>query len=129
MKVPPKAVQAPPPSKRTASAFVADVGWALSALPDCFAQTSKSTGPLKYVLSNLPSGAAMLRPGATVDSANCHVTVESDTVLVTRGADRMRVPPIARLYEAPGWLALLRGADNGFELRVYRIYAAPSGRR
>lgn len=117
--VPPKAAQSEPPSKRNTNAFFADAGWALSVLPDCFTQISKSTGPLKYVLGNLPPAAAMLRPGATVDSADCHVTVTANTVLVTRGTDRLRVPPIARLYQAPGRLALLRGADDGFELRVY----------
>lgn len=127
VKVPPKAAQSEPPSKRESSAFVADAGWALSVLPDCFTQTSKSTGPLKYVLTNLPSGASMLRPGDRVVSADCKVAVTSDTVVVTRGADRLRVPPIARLYEAPGAVALLRGADDGFELRVYRTVAAPTG--
>jgi len=128
VRVPPKAAQTPPPSKRAdAGAFVADAGWALSVLPECFSQKSKSTGPLKYVLANLPSGAHMLRPGATVDSADCHVTVSAATVVVTRGSDRLRVPPVARLYEGPGTVALLRGADDGFELRVYETVAAPSG--
>lgn len=117
--VPPKASQTQPPSKRGTGAFIADAGWALSVLPECFTQTSKSNGPLKYVLANLPTGASMLRPGATVNSADCTVSVAGDTVVVTRGSDKLRVPPIARLYQAPGHLALLRGADDGFELRVY----------
>lgn len=125
--VPPKAAQSEPPSKRGTGAFIADAGWALSVLPECFTQTSKSTGPLKYVLADLPSGASMLRPGTTVNSADCVVSVTGDTVVVTRGTDRLRVPPIARLYQAPGSLALLRGADDGFELRVYATFAAPSG--
>jgi hypothetical protein len=120
VKVPPKAAQAPPPSKRVAAAFVGDAPWALSALPECFTQQSKSNGPLKYVLAQLPTGAAMLRPGSVVDVADCRVAVTADTVLVTRGSDRLRVPPISRLYRAPGSLALLRGADDGFELRVYK---------
>ena len=117
--VPPKAAQSEPPSKRGSSAFVANAGWALSVLPECFTQTEKVTGPAKYVLAQLPAGASMLRPGASVDVADCHVTVSNDTVLVVRGSDRIRVPPIARLYRAPGSLALLRGADDGLELRVY----------
>lgn len=117
--VPPKAAQSERPSKGGSPAFVGTAGWALSALPECFMQISKSTGPLQYVLVNLPSGASMLRPGVTVRSADCRVSVEADTVVVRRGSDKIRVPPIARLYQAPGTLALLRGADNGFELRVY----------
>ncbi len=120
VRVPPKAAQTPLPSKRSEGAFVAEAGWALSVLPECFRQTSKSTGPLQFVLANLPRGSAMLRPGATLDFADCRVHVDSDTVLVARGADRLRVPPIARLYEAPGSISLLRGAGNGFELRVYQ---------
>lgn len=127
VRVPPKAAQTQPPSKREAGAFIADAGWALSVLPECFTQTSKSTGPLKYVLANLPAGSSMLRPGTTVNSADCTVSVTGDTVVVTRGSDKLRVPPIARLYQSPNRLALLRGADNGFELRVYATVAAPSG--
>jgi hypothetical protein len=120
VKVPPKAAQTPPPSKRLAKAFVADAPWALSALPECFTQQSKSTGPLTYVLGQLPPGAAMLRPGAIVAVADCRVAVTAETVVVTRGSDRMRVPPISRLYQAKGSIALLRGAGDGFELRVYK---------
>lgn len=123
--VPPKAAQSPPPSKRTSTAFVGDAPWALSALPECFTQTSKSTGPLNYVLANLPSGASMLRPGASMDVANCHVAIEGDSVIVSRGSDRMRIPAPARVYEAHGTTALLRGARGGYELRVYRNVAAP----
>lgn len=125
--VPPKAAQSEPPSKRGSSAFIADAGWALSALPECFIQTERVSGPSKYVLSQLPRSASMLRPGASVDVADCHVVVSGDTVLITRGSDRLRIPPIARLYQAPGTIALLRGADDGLELRVYATVAAPTG--
>lgn len=128
VKVPQKAAQTPVPSKREASAFVADAGWALSVLPECFTQTSRSTGPLKYVLAQLPAGASMLRPGAHVDSGDCHVTVTPQSVVVTRGTDRLGVPPVARLYEAPGSIALLRGGVGGFELRVYHVLGAPRGK-
>lgn len=121
VKVSPKAAQSAPPSKRQTAAFTAsDAPWALGTLPECFQETSKSTGPLKYVLAHLPHGAAMLRPGAVMDVADCHVEVAGEQVLVLRGSDRLRIPPPARLYRAPGSLALLRGADNGYELRVYR---------
>jgi hypothetical protein len=119
VRVPPKAAPTEPPSNGGSPAFVANAGWALSVLPECFTQTQKVTGPAKYVISQLPKGASMLHPGASVDVADCHVTVNGDTVLVTRGNDKIRIPPIARLYAAPGSLALLRGADDGLELRVY----------
>ncbi|HLI97146.1 MAG TPA: hypothetical protein VKT72_13840 [Candidatus Baltobacteraceae bacterium] len=119
--VPPKAAQTPPPSKRVESAFVANVGWAFSALPECFTQTERVNGPPKYVLARVPQGATMLRPGAVIDAADCHVAVTSDTVVITRGTDRLSVPPIARLYNVPGGsIALLRVANGGYELRVYQ---------
>lgn len=61
----------------------------------------------------------MLRPGASLAVANCRIAIQGDSVLVTRGTDRLRIPAPARLYEAPGAVALLRGADDGYELRVY----------
>jgi hypothetical protein len=127
-RVPPKAAQTPRPSKRRAGAFVANAGWALSALPECFTQTEKVTGPPKYVLAQVPQGASMLRPGAVIVTADCRLAVTSDTVLITRGSDRLSVPPIARLYQVPGGsIALLRTADDGYELRVYATVAAPTG--
>ena len=120
VKTPPKAAQTPPPSKRRESAFVGDAAWALSALPECFMQTERASGPLKYVLSQLPPRASMVRPGGALDVADCHVTVQGESVLVRRGMDRLRIPAPARLYQAPGSVALLRGANNGYELRIYR---------
>jgi hypothetical protein len=120
VKTPPKAAQTPPPSKRAESSFTGEAAWALSALPECFMQTERASGPLNYVLSQLPPSAAMVRPGSTIDVADCHLAIQGASVLVTRGSDRLRIPGPARVYRAPGSLALLRGADNGYELRIYR---------
>jgi hypothetical protein len=108
--------------------FRGDAPWALSALPECFDQTSKSTAPsLRYIESHLPAGAAMVRPPAKLQYGDCTLRVRSDEVYVDRGSDHMHIPPQARLYTAPGTIALLRGANGGYELRVYRTVAAPSG--
>lgn len=120
VKVPPKAAQTPPPSARHAGAFDANAGWALSALPECFTQIEKVTGPPKYVLARLPAGASMLYPGTALSVADCRVTVTKNTVVVRRGEDRLQVPPIARLYRAPGTLSLLRSSGGGYELRIYK---------
>lgn len=120
--VPPKAAQREAEGPRKAVAFTGDAPWALSALPECFEQTSKSTAPtLQYIEGHLPSGAAMVRPPAKLQYADCTVRVVGDEVLVDRGADHMRIPPQARIYTAPGSLSLLRGANGGYELRVYRV--------
>jgi hypothetical protein len=127
VKTPPKAAQTPPPVNHREGAFTADASWALSALPECFMQTERASGPLKYVLQQLPPDAAMVRPGSAIDVADCHVAIEGESVLVTRGSDRLRIPAPARLYEAAGSVALLRGANNGYELRIYRTMPAPTG--
>jgi hypothetical protein len=119
--VPPKASQTAPPSRRRSTAFAGDAPWALSALPECFKQRSKSTGPLRYVEAQLPLQAAMVRPPATLRFADCTVSVRDDRIVVTRGPDRLRVPPPARLYRGSGTLALLRGADGGYDLRIYSV--------
>jgi hypothetical protein len=127
--VTPKPAQAEAEGARRPRAFTGDAPWALSALPECFDQTSKSTSPtMPYILAHLPKGAAMVRPPATLRYADCTLRVSADgEVLVDRGNDHMRIPPQARIYTAPGNIALLRGAEGGYELRVYRAIAAPSG--
>jgi hypothetical protein len=127
--VPPKAAQHVAEGERKAGAFSGDAPWALSALPECFDQTSKATSPtLPYVLAHLPAGAAMVRPPATLQYADCTVRVTGDEVFVDRDGDHMHIPPQARIYTAPGSIALLRGSEGGYELRVYRVIAAPTGR-
>jgi hypothetical protein len=117
--VPPKAAQTPPPSARRSTAFHGDAPWALSALPECFAQVSKTTGPPRYVLAHLPKGATMVRPPQDLTFADCKLHVAGETIYVQRGVDRLRVPPPARLYVSDGEVALLRGGAGGYELRVY----------
>ncbi len=102
-------------------AFSGDAPWALSALPECFTQASKTTSPqLQPVLQHLPKGATMVRPPADLRYADCTLLVRGDVIYVRRGGDRMRVPPAARLYVSGNGLALLRSLEGGYELRVYR---------
>lgn len=122
--VPPKASQTLAPSQRGHSNVYGDAPWAMSALPECFTQVSKTSGPRAYVLAHLPAGATMMRPGESVSLSDCTLQVSGDTILVTRGADRLRIPPIARLYRAGTSLALLRGGGGGLELRVYETSSA-----
>lgn len=120
--VPPKAAQTPQSSKRPSTAFRGDAPWALSALPECFEPESKTTGPLAYVLAHLGSNAQPVRSMETLHAADCTVRVRGEEIDVDRGADRLRIPPPARLYRLPGFgVALLRGAGHGFELRTYRV--------
>lgn len=96
-----------------------DAPWALSALPECVIQTSVTTGPRAYVLAHLPRAAAPVSSHAVLHYGNCTVTVDGNQAYVARGPDRFRIPPVVRLYRAPGALAVLREDGVGNELRVY----------
>lgn len=129
VRTPPKAAQSEPPSKRRPSGFVAqDAEWALSALPECFTQTERASGPLRYVMGELELNAVMVRPPATLQYADCTLRIQGKTVYVDRGSDHLRIPPPTRVYTSrSGRLYLLHGANDGYELRVYRTNAAPTG--
>lgn len=110
--------------KRGNGAFAGDAPWALSALPECFVQESRTTGPLRFVMAHLPKGATLVLPGRTLTAADCSVFVKGNEVWVWRGKDRLRVPPPSQLYasgrlSAGGTLALLQGGGRGYDLRVY----------
>lgn len=114
---------------RRNAAFTGEGPWALSALPECFTQLTRTTGPRTYVLQHLPKNAVRVPAGSTIDAADCRVFVHGGDVWAWRGKDRLRVPAPARLYEVPGaanqrMLALLQGSANAFDLRVYRLAAS-----
>jgi hypothetical protein len=97
-----------------------DAPWALSALPDCMEQISVSSGPIAYVRSKLPRGAAVIPPGSQLVYGPCTIFVRDGELLVSRGSDRLRVPPYVTLFQDDdGTLALLRQAGTHGELRIY----------
>jgi hypothetical protein len=112
-----KVTASPPPAENVTG----NAPWALSALPDCFTQTSQTTGSASYVATQLPAGAQLVRPGAHLTYGTCTILVRDDELLVTRGSDRLRVPPHARLYTTGKSLALLRTSAAGTDLRIYDI--------
>jgi hypothetical protein len=121
--VPPKASQTQPPSARKPQSFRGDAPWALSALPECFSQLSKTVGPQAYVMAHLPAGLSAARSGEVLYSGDCKLQVRGETILVDRGSDRMRIPPPVRIYYGKNLFALLRGGVGGLELRVYQAAA------
>ena len=96
-----------------------DAPWALSALPDCLIQQSEATGSLAYVRSKLPEGATAVTTGTILRYGPCTILVRDGEALVSRGEDRMRIPPHVTLYRAGNGLALLRESGVRGELRVY----------
>jgi hypothetical protein len=102
------------------SSLGGDAPWALSALPECVTQVSKSTGSLRYVRAHLPAGARLVAPPARLTYGDCAISVQGDQAFVRRGSDRFRIPPHVRFYRASGALAMIREAADGIELRVYQ---------
>lgn len=110
-------------------AFTGSGSWALSALPECFVQRSRITGPRQYVFAHLPRGAVRVPEGVTVTAGDCRVFVRGGDVWAWRGKDRLRVPAPAALFRQrqPQGLtiALLQGSGKAFDLRLYDA-AAPN---
>jgi len=118
----------PPPARTDANAgfvatpeprFVGQGGWVLSALPGCFTQQSSTEGPSALVAPEVPQDALRIAPGTTLRRGSCTVLVRPHDIWVFRGADRLRVPPEARLYHGPQGLTLVYRHAGRTEVRVY----------
>ncbi len=96
-----------------------DAPWALSALPECLIQQSISTGSLGYVRSKMPADATTVLSGTILHYGPCTIFVRDGEALVSRGPDRLRIPPHVTLYRAGNRLALLRENGATGELRIY----------
>lgn len=114
---------APPPLR-------GDAPWALSALPECMIQTQEWKGTLAWVRGHLPRLARLVAPSSTLRYNNCTIVVSRDDAVVSRGSDRLRIPPIAHLYRFPAangrpqGIALIRSDCVRAACRsVLRIYS------
>lgn len=119
LRVPPKPADPYGTGARSNGALRGDAPWALSALPDCLRQRQKTTGPEAYVAAHLPAGMAPVAPGSTLVYGPCTISVAGGEAWVTRGPDRLRIPPNVQFYRAPGVLALVRSSGSNYELRIY----------
>lgn len=97
---------------------------ALSTLPDCFKQTGLYRGPRAFVDAHVPTHGATLAPNTVLHINACTLTVGSDDVTVTRGADRVRVPPRSHLARIAGGFLLTTVDGAHEEARSYRITPA-----
>jgi hypothetical protein len=97
-----------------------DAPWALSALPECLTQVSKSTGSRRYVRAHLPRNAVRVMPPARLSYADCTISIDDDEAFVRRGADRFRIPPSVQFYRVRGEVAMMRETAASVELRVYQ---------
>jgi hypothetical protein len=104
-----------------ASAFTGQGPWVLSALPSCFDEQSRVRGPAAEMSPKLPPASERIPAGRTFTRGDCTVMVGSDDIRVTRGSDRVRVPPPAALYrdgDGDG-LTLVTTSGGTVEIRRY----------
>ncbi|MDP9025783.1 MAG: hypothetical protein M3N13_10470 [Candidatus Eremiobacteraeota bacterium] len=119
LRVPPKGAEPLDIHGSSHEAVSGDAPWALSALPDCFRQRAETVGPIAFVRAHVPADMTLVATGTKLVYGPCTISVAGGEASVTRGSDRMRIPPHVQFYRAPGVLALLRSSTKGSELRVY----------
>ncbi len=108
-----------PEAAATPAGFTAQGPWVLSALPACFDEQSRISGPLTALRAKLPSPGQRIAPGTTLTSGDCTLQVRAHDLIVRRGDDRLRVPPEAALYRIDGHLTLVARSGKTVEIRRY----------
>ena len=103
----------------TARPFTGQGPWVLSALPDCFDEQSRISGPLRALAPKLPPAADRIATGTVLHSGDCTLLVRAGDIWVSRGLDRLRVPPAAALYRVDGRLVLSVRTGDQLEIRRY----------
>jgi len=107
----------PPP--RAQEVFAGDGPWVLSALPACFDQQSAVEGTAPALQPEIPPARERIAGGTVLHRGPCTVVVRAHDLLITRGRDRLRVPPYAALYDTPKGLTLVYERSGHAEIRVY----------
>ncbi|MGA2393323.1 MAG: hypothetical protein ABSH03_08245 [Candidatus Lustribacter sp.] len=103
----------------TARPFTGQGPWVLSALPGCFDEQSRVSGPAAALEPRLPPPGDRIAPGTTFRAGDCTVLVRAQDIWVDRGPDRLRVPPEAALYRVGGRLVLTVRSGGELEIRRY----------
>ena len=105
-------------SHATAQPVAGDAPWALSALPECFHQRASRSGTVAFARVLL-SGARALAPGTVVHAADCTVVISNDFATVTRGENRLRIPPPSRFFSRGNETIVERHEGVRDDVRVY----------
>jgi hypothetical protein len=108
-----------PEPASTPAAFSAEGPWVLSALPGCFDEQSRVSGPAALLREKLPPASERVAAGTTLHVAECTLIVRAHDIWVERGADRLRVPPEAALYRVDAHLTLVARSGGTLEIRRY----------
>jgi hypothetical protein len=99
--------------------FIADVSWALSALPECLLQRDEQSGQTGQILADVPKNAQPVPAPSTLHYGDCTILVRPDDAMVLRGRDRLHIPASVRFYRLGRKLILLHADSSGAQLRTY----------
>jgi hypothetical protein len=94
--------------------------WVMSSLPGCFRERERMRGSVAELRSKFPPTSERVGPPAVVLSGDCTLTVRDRDLLISRGADRLRVPPDAFLYREAGGFTLVFIHGTRAEIRRYQ---------
>jgi hypothetical protein len=100
-------------------AFAGSGSWVMSSLPSCFHERELMRGSVAELRPKFPPTSERVRPPAVVLSGECTIFVRGDELLITRGPDRLRVPPVADLYRDRTGLTLVYVHGSRAEIRKY----------
>lgn len=104
----------------TAQPVEGEAPWALSALPECFTQLTRTSGPRAFVAHAMPRGARIVVPPAKLRVADCELALRAAVVTVTRGENVLTVSG-ARLYVAGETLVLERRIGANADVRTFAL--------
>ncbi len=109
-----------PEPPATPGGFSAQGPWVLSALPGCFDEQSRVSGPAALLRAKVPPASARIAPGTTLRAGECTLVVHAHDIWVERGADRLRVPPDAALYREGAQLVLVAHDETARTMEIRR---------
>ena len=96
-----------PEADATDRPFTGQGPWVLSALPGCFDEQSRVSGPAALLRAKLPPAAARIAAGTTLHAGECTLIVQAHD------------PPDAALYRVDGRLTLTARTGGTVEIRRY----------
>ncbi len=108
-----------PEPRSTPGVFSAQGPWVLSALPACFDEQSRASGPIDALRAKIPPASERIAAGTALTFGPCTVVVRAHDIWITRAGDRLRVPPEAALYRDGKGYTLVARTGAAVEIRRY----------
>jgi hypothetical protein len=110
------------PRLATTAPTTGNAPWALDVLPECFHELARSSGTPAFARARRPRGARALPAGTVLRVADCTLAIGDGRALVTRGADRLVIPPLAHFYrDGPGRVVVDRSSAGREDVRVFAL--------